>query len=230
MRLEGDWERDGFVIARSVYSPATVARLRIIAERCLARWCCEDFTSRGVSVPSGTADERGPRDPTTVRGAHSLRHLNHPGFHAPGSPEFATLMEAIAEPAILALVESMLQSPPVFRVSTLFFQPTPEHGADAGHDGAWHRDCKFLIPDESDERAFLDKHISEGHTNRRGVAMQIALVANDDFELVRGSHARYDSAEEYAVRLADGGAHSTDEMPGAVRIVLEPGDGVLFNS
>ena len=60
--------------------------------------------------------------------------------------------------------------------------------------------------------------------------MQIALVANDDFELVRGSHARYDSAEEYAVRLADGGAHSTDEMPGAVRIVLEPGDGVLFNS
>ena len=37
--------------------------------------------------------------------------------------------------------------------------------------------------------------------------MQIALVPNDDVELVAGSHLRYDTAAEYAVRMADGQSH-----------------------
>jgi ectoine hydroxylase-related dioxygenase (phytanoyl-CoA dioxygenase family) len=211
MLVEGDWETDGFVIARGAYDAATVSALKVVTERCLAQWSTT-------------------QDPASVRGSTSFAHLNHPRYHEPRSVGFAALMEAIADPAVLQLVEELLQSPAVFRSTQFFFNPTPEHGGDLGQEGNWHRDCKFLIPDETEERDFLAKHISEGHTHRRGIAMQMALVSTDDLELVAGSHARYDTVEEYAVRLADGGTHSTDHILGATKIVLQPGDAVLFNS
>ena len=50
-----------------------------------------------------------------------------------------------------------------------------------------------------------------------GIQMQIALVANDDVQLVPGSHARWDSAAEYDVRCADGRVRAgvaQDPFPG----------------
>ena len=178
LRPEGDWERDGFVVVRSAYGPERTARLCVLSERVLTQ-CKLD----------GDSPVDGPRPPGTDPGAlTSLRHLNHPRYFAPGSPDFVTLMEAIADQAVLSLVQGMLRSPPVFRVSSLFFNPllTERQGGPAA-EGAWHRDCKFLIPAEADEKRFLQRHIGEGHTLRRGVAMQVALVRTCDLELVRGS-------------------------------------------
>ena len=92
------------------------------------------------------------------------------------------------------------------------------------------RDAQFLIPDEADERQFIEEQVANGLTHSHGVQMQIALVPNDDVELVKGSHLRWDLDEEYAVRCADNRAHATEVMPGSTRIALQPGDAVCFNA
>ena len=59
--------------------------------------------------------------------------------------------------------------------------------------------------------------------------MQIALVPSDDLELVPGSHLRDYSPEEHAICVADGEIHNrSNDMPGAVRLHLEPGDAAMF--
>jgi len=75
------------------------------------------------------------------------------------------------------------------------------------------RDAQFLIPDEADERQFIEEQVANGLTHSHGVQMQVALVPNDDVELVKGSHLRWDLDEEYAVRCADNRAHAKEVRP-----------------
>jgi hypothetical protein len=63
------------------------------------------------------------------------------------------------------------------------------------------------------------------------VQLQVALLPSDDVEVVPGSHLRWDTPEEHALRRADGGARNrSNEMPGAVRITLDAGDAAAINS
>jgi ectoine hydroxylase-related dioxygenase (phytanoyl-CoA dioxygenase family) len=64
-----------------------------------------------------------------------------------------------------------------------------------------------------------------------GLQLQIALVASDDTEVVPGSHLRWDTLEEYHIRRGDNKVHAeSDDMPGALRVALQPGDAVAFNA
>ena len=35
--IEGDWRRDGYVVVRGLFDPERVAKLKVIAERCLVQ-------------------------------------------------------------------------------------------------------------------------------------------------------------------------------------------------
>lgn len=60
--------------------------------------------------------------------------------------------------------------------------------------GDWHRDAQFVIPDEQDEKQFLAEEAYSGlGVISAGIQMQIALVPNDDVQLVPGSHLRWDT-------------------------------------
>ena len=62
------------------------------------------------------------------------------------------------------------------------------------------------------------------------IQLQVALVASDDVEVVPGSHLRWDTGAEFDIRRAHEGANSqSNEMPGALRVALQPGDAVAFN-
>ena len=68
-------------------------------------------------------------------------------------------------------------------------------------------------------------------TRPDGIQLQIALVETSDVEYVPGSHRRWDTDEEYRIRLADGQANSrSNAMPGAVRVHQRPGDAVAFEA
>jgi hypothetical protein len=134
-------------------------------------------------------------------------------------------MEAVAEPAVLEQLRHMFGCEPLFRSTSLFFNPR-----ETSMEGSWHRDSQFLIPNEEEERQALHDMKMSGLLHARGCQMQVALVPSDDVELVEGSHLRWDSPDEYAVRRADGGAHSTELMPNSTRVALQPGDAVCFNS
>ena len=56
-------------------------------------------------------------------------------------------------------------------------------------------------------------------------------METSDVEYVPGSHLRWDTEEEYRIRLADGQSNSrSNDMPGAVRIHQQPGDAVAFEA
>ena len=201
------WVREGYVVLRGIYSAERTQRLEEICERILAQWReCNPETGK----PGGTRD------------SHSMRHLNHAGYFANGEPGFSELMDAIADPRVLGICATILRDEPLFRCTSLFMNPL-----DTSTDGNWHRDSQFLHPDIEEEREIVAAQGGEGHA----VQLQIALVPSEDVEVVPSSHLRWDTAEEFAIRHGDDKKNSrSNAMPGALRVALEPGDAVAFNS
>lgn len=200
------WETEGYVVERGLFGAERTARLRTLCEEILAQWRAKNPET---GQPGGAPD------------ATVMRHLNHPGYFR-SHPEWRPdLMDAIADPQVLAIARAILGEEPLFRCTSFFFDPL-----EGGKDGNWHRDSQFGTPDDAQEQALLAR-LSRGGNS---IQMQIALVPSDDVEYVPGSHLRWDTPAEYAIRKADGGQHNrSNEMPGAIRLALAAGDAALFN-
>ena len=206
--IRHQWDSEGWLFVPQLLDPDTISRLRVIAERCLAQWrLCNPETGEGA----GFGD------------LHHMRHLNHSGYYQSNRTWLTELQEAVAHPDILSVVRTILEDDPLFRSTSLFMNPI-----ESGRDGDWHRDLQFLYPVESEERAQLEKTWKSG---AMGLQLQIALVPSDDTEFVPGSHLRWDSEDEYAIRCANERANRTsNNMPNAMRVALQPGDAVAFNA
>jgi len=89
--------------------------------------------------------------------------------------------------------------------------------------GNWHRDSQFFR--SGDEEAEHGDIIAEADPPRE-MHMHIPLVPTAASELVPGSHNRWDTPEERNIRLND---PVNGEMPGALRLNLEPGDLAFFH-
>lgn len=93
--------------------------------------------------------------------------------------------------------------------------------------GPWHRDSQFTHRDIEAEKEVLAAQGAEGHS----VQLQIALAPSDDVEVVPGSHLRWDTPEESAIRHGDDKKNNrSSAMPRALRVALEPGDGGAASS
>ena len=201
------WQRDGYIVVPGLLSQARAARLAAIAEPILAQWRgCNPETGE----PGGGAD------------ATCMRHLNHPGyFDRQSRAGLIELLQAVADPAVLDVCRVILDAEPLFRCTSLFMNPQTHN-----LDGNWHRDSQFHHPDEEQE-----KHaIAAGGDLGSSVQLQVALVPSDDVEVVPGSHRRWDTDAEYAIRRADKQKNNrSNSMPGALRVALAAGDAVAFN-
>lgn len=87
-------------------------------------------------------------------------------------------------------------------------------------DGDWHRDSQFSSTDPEVERKLIAATCS--------VHVRLALEDDDRLEIVPASHSRWDSPEE--LRLRRGSARAANQMPHAVRVVLQAGDACLFHA
>ena len=196
----------GYVVVRGIFCAERTQRLEEICERILAQW-----------------RERNPEtdEPGGGRDSHSMRHLHDAGYFANGEPGFSELMDAIADPRVISVCGSILKDELLFRCTSLFMNPL-----DTSTDGHWHRDSQFLHLDIEEEREVVAAQGEEGHA----VQLQIALVPSEDVEVVPSSHLRWDTAEEFAIRHGgDKKNNRSNAMFGALRVSLEPGDGVAFN-
>lgn len=201
------WQQHGYVVVRGLLPPARAADLARIVEPILQQWrTCNPETGKAGGGPDATV----------------MRHLNHPGYFGVNRrQELVQLLQAVADPAVLDVCATILASPPLFRCTSLFMNPQHQ-----SQDGSWHRDSQFHHPDETEER----QAIADGGDLGRSVQLQIALVASSDVEVVPGSHLRWDTPAEYAIRRANDGTNSrANNMPAAVRVELAPGDAVAFN-
>ncbi len=153
--------------------------------------------------------------------ATSMRHLNHPEYHRQDRAGQVAILEAAADPGVLELGSSILGEEVLFRCTSLFMNPL-----ETGKDGHWHRDSQFLHPDIEEEERVVRTLGERGNSFQ----LQVALVPSDDVEVVPGSHLRWDTPGEFAIRHGDGQRHNrSSDMPGALRLGLAPGDGAAFN-
>ena len=198
------WNQGSHLVLRDRVPTERLAALFDICERACAQW--REESSPG-SEPGNFHYQ--PR-------AWSLLHLIHPKYHRESPEGLPTLLEAIAEPFVVALVEAIFQGPATFMQVNYYIDPPGET-----FGGAWHRDCQFLAPDEARERIDFEAEAEPP----RELHMHIPLVPTAATSLVPGSHARWDTPEELKVRRHDPNGH----MPGAFRIGLEPGDLAFFH-
>jgi hypothetical protein len=205
-RLSEHWKANGFVVLHDVLDVAQTARLRRICDGVLEQWRRRDPQTGMPSDPNATV----------------MRHLNHPDYFALGAPGLGDVLELAAHPKLLDLARVLLGEEPMFRCTSYFMNPL-----QTSLDGEWHRDSQYMTSDESLEKELV---LGGGDTGA-GVQLQVALVPSDDVEIVAGSHLRYDTPEEYAIRRSEGGRNNrSNHMPGATRVSLRAGDAAAFNS
>ena len=157
------------------------------------------------------------RDPGAARDYTNMAFLTEPRF-LEGRPRRRTvLLSAVADENMLNVVSEISGREPLFFNTQYFFEPATET-----RQGDWHRDQQFDAADDETERERMRAVVS--------VHMHLALAPDDHLEFVPGSHARWDTPAELAVRRGTGGAaKNSDAMPGARRVRLDAGDAVFFS-
>lgn len=205
---------EGFIFVRRLLPAERVQRLRVHAEHVLSQWRLgnPENGKQGIDHPDATV----------------LRHLNHPAYFEGRREWLVEILEIVADPEVLEVVGEVFDDEPLFRCTSLFFNPL-EHGKD----GNWHRDCQFTSKSEDEEREKFAAEVARIRNEGRvsGMQMQIALVPSEDSEYVPGSHLEWDSEDQYFIRQADGQKHnSSNLMPGAARMHQEPGDAAAFHA
>ena len=203
--LYDQWTNEGYVVVPQLFAAERAANLRTICDRILEQW-------RITDPQTGETHD----DPNV----NCMRHLNHPAYFSGRHSDFVEIMGAASDPNVLAVGREILDEEPLFRCTSYFFNPLKD-----SQDGNWHRDTQFMHRDpEIEKKTLLERAMVEG------VQMQVALVPSDDIEYVPGSHMRWDTPDEFNIRLADGERNSrSNHMPGALRLKLNAGDAVLFN-
>jgi hypothetical protein len=201
------WQRDGAICIPGLLKPESLPKLRQMAEWCLSNWrLCNPETGE-------PGDSQG----------RNIFHINNPIYFESRPELLRVLLETVALPQILKLVGEIIEGSPIFRHTTLFMNPI-----EKDVDGSWHRDSQFLTQTDEEEKRLIE---SARTTLFRSVQVQIALVPNDDVEVVPRSHFRWDTEEEYRIRKQNNFQNSqSDAMPGARRVALEPGDALFFSS
>jgi len=133
------------------------------------------------------------------------------------NPESRRLfLETIANEKILNIFKSIFNAEPLFHNTQYFFEPANETRA-----GNWHRDQQFISSNDEKEKATM---------SQIGLHVHIALVPDDNLEIVSGTHIRYDNGEEYEIRKGLYGKKPNDEIPWATRVSLNAGDACFFSA
>jgi ectoine hydroxylase-related dioxygenase (phytanoyl-CoA dioxygenase family) len=204
--------QDGCLIIRKLIDPPWLARLHAAATTLVQR----RLSGGVVAEVAKTTGE--PPDPV------NCFHCNHPDYWSDRNTGLVELLRTAVDPRIMALPRIALGADAMYRCMSIWFTPQVDIG-----QGAWHRDIQFYHKNNlaEEQNQFLLGRSDEHHM----VQVQIALTASDHVELVPGSHRQWDTPEQLAVRHGDQGARAKGPgMPGAVRVVQEPGDAVLFRN
>lgn len=238
MKIEGNFGEDGFVIVRQLFDRAWVERMLPILDAAQA-------TNAEMNPETGKPGGR----------QKSFFHVNNTKYFPPGSSELRELLESAADEQLHEVFELACGARPTFSHFSCWYEPEQDEAgggwcvlchvppfclAQPLPDNAGrclrparlrHRDMQYVFPNEVEEKERISSGQGYGSGNTRfsGIQVQCALLdGSAHIEYVPGSHARWDTEEEYAVRKADHFSHRFEPMPGAVRPVLQAGDAFAF--
>ena len=127
------------------------------------------------------------------------------------------LFQTIAAPALLAQLATIFPQAPRFLNTQLFFDPY--HSNQRNY---WHRDVQYTGLNEAAQRnVILQQNV---------VHCRIAMRPELGIELIAGSHQRWDSDQEYAVRMGKPPYRPHDDLPHTTHVPLQTGDVLLFSA
>lgn len=195
------FKQEGYVIIPQLFAREQVSELRLICDRILSQWF-----------------ERFPRYKQRPR-KKNCSQLTDLYYYFKGDREqLIFLLNTIANPRVLSILKYICDRQLLFHDLQYFFNPL--HTSWRGY---WHRDLQVIAPDDATEKRRLF------NINDRFIRVNIALIPDDNLEIVPGSHTRWDTKEELEIRKELNGKNNTSEMPGSTKIVLNTGDAVFFD-
>jgi len=130
------------------------------------------------------------------------------------------LFQLITDNQILCELKQIFSNKkPAFLNTQLFFDPVNKN-----QKNYWHRDVQYTGMSVNEQR----RAIEENPNNV--VHFRIALKDENGVELIPTSHNRWDTDEEYKVRLELDGRKSSDDLLEGKRISLKKGDLLIFSA
>jgi ectoine hydroxylase-related dioxygenase (phytanoyl-CoA dioxygenase family) len=196
-----DWQKQGYFVVPRFLDDEPCARLRR---------ACDHVLEQVLTAPNGARQA----DSSNIAFLTSRKYFR-------SDEEIGLLvemLELVASARVHALLAPLGAGPLRFFNTQYFYEQRSR-----SWDGAWHRDTQFETPDPEAEKARM-REIDSVH-------FRIALEPDDRLEVVPGSHRRWDTPEELAIRRgSDPAKTSRADMPGRVRVALERGDACVFHA
>lgn len=150
------------------------------------------------------------------RGLVNMHSLTHARYHA-SSEARIRFFERIADTRMTALLEAMFGEDIYFHNTQLFFNP-----CNFTQPPYWHRDLQYSPIADAEQAAEQGRLLN--------LHVRMPLVAETGLALVSGTHRRWDTPLEAAVRFEREGHRHSDDLPGMRLISLEPGDVLIFDA
>jgi hypothetical protein len=198
--VPSSYDEDGFVLRRGLLPSETFKRVHEVAVRVHALWLEEQ------------GEDARRKD---LVNSHSLTASRY--FPSEYRSERVAFFDALADPVLFDLVTELFGEELCFHGTQMFFNPLG--GARKPY---WHRDIQYLPCDEPQQAALLSELCN--------LHIRVPLRPETGFLLVPGSHARWDTDIERAVRLELSGHSNWEDLASARAFDLEPGDVLIFSA
>ena len=145
---------------------------------------------------------------------HSLTASNYFAMH---QEHRAVLFSRMATPELVQITQAVFGDELYFHGTQLFFNP-----ASREQPTYWHRDIQYMGLSEDDQQRYLSELCN--------LHVRIPLIPETEFELIPGSHKRWDTEQERQTRLELNGCRKSNALPNGKCFDLQPGDVLIFSA
>lgn len=139
--------------------------------------------------------------------------------HALANNQRHILLKLVSSHSIVSLARKFLGDDAKFLNTQLFFNPLNHL-----QKNYWHRDIQYTDLDQLQQQEILTSGDSQV------IHMRIALADEPGLEIIPGSHNRWDTDEEWQVRMQLHGRTHSDSIPHSKKIPLKRGDLLIFDA
>jgi len=130
--------------------------------------------------------------------------------------ERLVLFNFISSRKLMEIINHIIPNKPAFMNSQLFFNPINPELKDF-----WHRDCQYDHEIEMQKKVIQETQV---------VHFRIPLFDEPGMEIIPGSHRRWDTEEELAIREELNGRKSNEDIAAGKKIRLSAGDLLVFSA
>lgn len=132
------------------------------------------------------------------------------------SEQRETLFNFIGSTTIMNAALSAIPSSPAFLNTQLFFNPVNNK-----QKNYWHRDPQYHLSVEEQKAVLCGPEV---------IHIRVPLMNEPGIELVPGSHRRWDTPEEFDVRLEQHGRNNWEAISTGETVPLNAGDLLVFSA